>query len=131
MLEKITKDVFLEYHEDYNADPYDYQPATDIKIPKKIIRFIQNIMVAKNQIEHEYSLHDYSTLHKIYFVAYYRTYGNHGIAISYDENSLWIRSEFLNFENQKLNQFYKCDILCLEEYLTNKYIFDQIKQEND
>lgn len=37
MLIEVTEDDFFVEHMDYNRDPSDYQPATDIEIPKEIL----------------------------------------------------------------------------------------------
>jgi hypothetical protein len=118
MLIEVTEDEFFMEHKDHNKDPYDYQPATDIKIPSKILSNIENIMV-----NHNHNNHEYSTLHRIYFIMYNYIHGNHGISITQGINYLWIRSEYLNFEKGPYEHktYYKCDSSGLEEYLTKTY----------
>ena len=123
MLIQVSEDEFFMEHKDHNKDPYDYQPATNIKIPSKIISDIENIMVNHNN-------HEYSKLHRIYFIMYNYIHGNQGISITQGINSLWIRSEYLNFEKGPYDEhkiYYKCDISGLEKYISSEYIKDQVK----
>ena len=120
MLIEVTEDEFFVEHKDHNRDPSDYQPATDIKIPKAILKTIESAIGYHDN-------HEYDKSHKIYFIMHNYYGGNHMVAITQGLYCFWIRSESLNFTLGELKKFYKCDIFGLKEYLSVGYKKDHLQ----